>query len=129
MRKHIHIHSMAYIWVCNNRMVIGSGWTSSIESCSQSNATAQCKTTPTRFALRYLQPSPRYADTCRTEPEQRNSNELYTVLRAKGRKRGRKLSKQHRQLITEQSRVHFQKQLKWNTRWPQHQHSERSKVF
>jgi hypothetical protein len=123
---------MAYLWQHNNRMEMGNGRTSSSGFCHFSNATAQSKTgcTPTQFALGYLQPSLRFADTSRTEPQQRNLHELYTILRGKGRRRGRvELPKQHRQLFTAQSRVRFQKQFMWNMRWPEQQHSDTSKAF
>jgi len=129
MRKHTHIYSMAYLWQRNNRMEMGNGRTG---SCSFSNATAQSKTGwySTRFALRYLQPSLRYADTYRTEPQHRNIHELYTILLGKWRRRGRgKLPKQHRQLFTAQSRVLFQEHFMCNTRWPGQQHSDRSQAF
>ena len=128
----MHIYSMAYFWQSNNRMEMGNGRTSSIGSCSFSNATAQRKTgcNPTRFGIRYLDPSLRYADTYRTEPQQRNLHELHIIPRGKGRRRGRgEMPKQHRQLFTARSRVHFQEQFMWKTRWPEQQHSNRSNVF
>jgi hypothetical protein len=115
----MHIHSMAYLWQRNNRMEMGSGRTSSTESCSFSNATAQRKTGCTPQDLLYAVYSLPFDIQIRIEQKhsKRNLHELYIILGAKGRRRGRgELPKQYRQLFTVQCRVHFQEQFMWNTR-------------